>query len=337
MHLSAKAPVMAPLYRNSLFHSDVRAEVHQHVAQELTDHTLHWKPGVPDAAMCKGELKRLHVYTLQYGAEVEVRPRPFDDFVLIHTSLAGGVEIDCDGNRLSVREGRSAVLAPTKKIHMRWFPGTQQLIVRVPRSLLDEVGGAPDGKEHVPPGYLIPRALQNQWDLLMQCMLNLLSVSGQQILNGGWLDQFERNLISFVLGHQPCGADTRAGIALPGCSDRHTGSDMRSISARQMDALIEYIESRLCAPIALEDMARAAGASVRKLNVLCHRYHGVSPMELLRNMRLDAVRSRLLIDPGVRVTEIALSHGFGHMGRFAAYYAARFYELPSDTLKRDLQ
>ncbi|MGT2509228.1 helix-turn-helix domain-containing protein [Cupriavidus basilensis] len=95
-----------------------------------------------------------------------------------------------------------------------------------------------------------------------------------------------------------------------------------------------YIESYLCAPVSLEDLASAASVSCRTLNTLCQRYNGIAPMELLRNARLDAVRTRLLLDPGASVTETALTYGFGHLGRFAAYYAARFNELPSDTQKR---
>ena len=74
---------LAALYRNRLFHSDVRVEAHDHVSRELVDHVLRWKRGTPDAAMFKGELNQLKMYLLQYGAEVEVTPRPFDDFVLV--------------------------------------------------------------------------------------------------------------------------------------------------------------------------------------------------------------------------------------------------------------
>jgi transcriptional regulator GlxA family with amidase domain len=101
--------------------------------------------------------------------------------------------------------------------------------------------------------------------------------------------------------------------------------------ARRMEAVREYMHSRLCAPISLHDLARAGGVSVRTLNLLCHRHHGTTPMELLRNMRLDAVRARLLLQPEASVTAIALDFGFGHLGRFAAYYHDRFHELPRDT------
>ena len=54
-------------------------------------------------------------------------------------------------------------------------------------------------------------------------------------------------------------------------------------------------------------------------------------VNLLRNMRLDAVRAQLLLQPDLNITETALQFGFGHLGRFASYYADRFGELPRQT------
>ena len=79
MPLSGKTGALAPLYRNCLFRSSQRTESHDHVSQELVDHVLRWKHGAVDAAMWKGALSQLRMYVLQYGAEVEVTPRPFDD------------------------------------------------------------------------------------------------------------------------------------------------------------------------------------------------------------------------------------------------------------------
>ena len=84
--------------------------------------------------------------------------------------------------------------------------------------------------------------------------------------------------------------------------------------------------------MALDDLARAAGVSVRGLNQLCQRHHGTSPMALLRNRRLDAVRARLQQQPSPCVTDAALEFGFGHLGRFSSYYRERFGELPSQTV-----
>ena len=57
----------------------------------------------------------------------------------------------------------------------------------------------------------------------------------------------------------------------------------------------------------------------------CHNH---SPMVLLRNRRLDAVRARLLQQPSPCVTDAALEFGFGHLGRFSSYYRERFGEAP---------
>ncbi|MFX5998855.1 helix-turn-helix domain-containing protein, partial [Acinetobacter baumannii] len=80
---------------------------------------------------------------------------------------------------------------------------------------------------------------------------------------------------------------------------------------QRLDMLERYIRSRLCAPLALADLAGAAGVSVRALNALCHQQYGVAPMDLLRNIRLDAVRERLLTHPGANITDTAFEFGFG--------------------------
>jgi transcriptional regulator GlxA family with amidase domain len=91
-----------------------------------------------------------------------------------------------------------------------------------------------------------------------------------------------------------------------------------------------YIAERLCAPVSLLDLARAAGLGVRSLHSLCRERLQAPPMTVLRQARLDAARRRLL-QGGQSVTEVAYAHGFEHLGRFSAYYRERFGELPSDT------
>ncbi|MNT90898.1 HTH-type transcriptional activator RhaS [compost metagenome] len=54
-------------------------------------------------------------------------------------------------------------------------------------------------------------------------------------------------------------------------------------------------------------------------------------MNALRALRLDTARSRLKMDADASVTEVALSVGFGHLGRFSEYYRERFGELPRET------
>ncbi len=333
MKPTLRSDPLAALYRNRLFRSDVRVEAHDHVSRELVDHVLRWKRGTPDAAMFKGELNQLKMYLLHYGAEVEVTPQPFDEFTLVHTSLAGGAEVEVDGQRLEVTEGRTAVLAPRRSVRLRWYPGTKQLIVKVPHALLRELAQREaDEPLGLSPGYLIARGPASQWDLLSGALLHAIALPREAACASAWLDHFERNVALFLLAHQPSGPlpAPNAGVSRSRMLEA-TGATPAIGGRNRIDALTEYLDARLGAPVALEDMARAAGVSVRTLNELCRRHLGVTPMELLRQRRLDAARARLRMQPNASITETALSFGFGHLGRFSHYYFERFRELPRQT------
>ena len=327
MPLTAKASALRALYRNCLFRSDAPAETHAHVAREFVDHMLRWKRGRIDSAMFKGELRRLKMYVLHYGAEVEVTPQPFHNFALVHTSIAGGAEIESDGRRLEVPEGHVAVISPTRSLRLRWYPGTQQMILRVPHALMREVRGLGEGDDlGLAPGYVVPQAFAAQWDLIAQSLLGAMALPEDSNVDESWLEHFERNVALFLLSHQ----GTPASAPPARAADADEG-ESRGSSASRMQRIVDYMDSRLCAPISLDDLARAGGVSLRTLNELCHRYHGLTPMELLRNRRLDGARSRLRMEPDLRVTEGAIAYGFGHLGRFSRYYFERFDELPHQT------
>jgi len=126
---------------------------------------------------------------------------------------------------------------------------------------------------------------------------------------------------------------TRGGVwggALDGKPEAHD-TVCRKKDDTPLARMQAYMHQHLCAPISLVELAQAAGVSPRSLNTLCQRRYGVSPMMMLRNLRLDAVHDVLRSRPATHVTSVALDHGFGHLGRFSAYYRQRFGELPRTT------
>ena len=123
--LNRGSEVLLPIYQSCVFRSDARVDSHSHVARELADHELLWKRGIIDAALFKGRLSRLQFYVLRYGAEVDVTPEPFDDFALVHMSLRGAAQIESDGQRVDVAEGRAAIVAPRRAIRLHWHQGTE--------------------------------------------------------------------------------------------------------------------------------------------------------------------------------------------------------------------
>ena len=329
---------LAQVYQRCVFHSNERVDSHGHVARALSDHDLRWQRGAPDTALFQARISRLQLFVLRYGAQVEVTPSPFDDFALVHMSLKGCAEFDCDGRRVRVPEGKVAVVAPKKNLRLWWEEGSEQLILKVPHALLHDL--APAGAQRganaglhpgLHSGLLQSNMMEMQWGLLMQSLLQILAQPADLPTHAAWIDHFERNIGLFLLAQQgqsapPLAAGPHASAAF------ESGQGLATASAGQrMDALERYMRAKLCAPVSLLDLAMAAGVSVRTLNMLCHRHHGVPPMDLLRNMRLDAAHAVLKERPDASVTETAFEFGFCHLGRFSAYYRQRFGVLPKHT------
>lgn len=111
------------------------------------------------------------------------------------------------------------------------------------------------------------------------------------------------------------------------------GSPAR-VPYRSVSRAIEFIDARLPDALVVADVAAAAGVSVRSLQRAFQEYFGLSPMRLIEEKRLTAVH-RDLADPAkdVTVSEVAYRWGFSHLPRFAALYARRYGELPSQTLR----
>jgi len=99
---------------------------------------------------------------------------------------------------------------------------------------------------------------------------------------------------------------------------------------RRMD---EYLQSHQAKDIYLQQLARACGASLRTMHNATMVVRGMSAHHYLRLRRLWSVRQSLASgQPTIKVSDVARSHGFWHMGEFSAVYRATFGENPSDTI-----
>lgn len=322
---------LAPLYRHRVFHSSRKVACHAQVVHELSEHDLYWKGDNVDTTLFKAPIRQLQIFMLKYGAEVVVRPKLFNGFALVHMTLSGAAEIESDGQKVCIPEGRAALIAPRRNLRLWWQAGSEQLILKVPLALFDELG-AQDGPllPSVPSLFQLPEHAVPHWDLLIQSLLRVLALPGQNQGHCEWVQHFERGAAQFLLSQLSAtysAPPTAAGIAAAAAADGLVGAG----KLQRLDVLEKYIKSRLRAPVALADLANAAGVSARALNALCHQHHGVSPMDLLRNIRLDAARERLLTQAKANITDTAFEFGFGHLGRFSAYYRERFGELPKQT------
>jgi transcriptional regulator GlxA family with amidase domain len=117
-----------------------------------------------------------------------------------------------------------------------------------------------------------------------------------------------------------------------GDRDSHGGY----VSAAAVRRALAYIDEYVCDDIGLTEIAGAAGVGPRALQRAFRRAMDVTPLGHLRTVRLERAHHELrAADPGdgTTVAAVAVRWGFGHPGRFAADYRARFGCSPSDTLR----
>lgn len=101
------------------------------------------------------------------------------------------------------------------------------------------------------------------------------------------------------------------------------------LTAQAVRRAVDYIEGNLGRRIAIQDIAAAAGLSVRALQIAFKQRVGCSPVHYLIGRRLDRVHSHLQIAEGKTIRQIASLWGFVHMSDFARRYRERFGSLPS--------
>lgn len=338
LRLPPTVPDASSMYRHEVFRCTDLGQTQTYLRKALSDHELRCGAGEVNSALYTAETSRVKMMLLSYGPEVEIKPRPFDGFSLVQIPLRGSTEIDCDGQRVTLEPGQSAMISPRRQLRLVWSRDCEQLIVRVPHSLAWSAVQAREkwrnsfqhGPSHLfSPITMIEETAGKSWNGLVQTLLDLATdVPATGDYNeAAWTEHNEIGLAIFLLTLQQGFQDSARAVL-----DRKL-HDSRACTGRgdPLVAVEKYVRARLCAPIALEDLARAAGVSARTLHIYCKRQHGVGPMEWLRNLRLDVARDKLQQSRTAQVTDVATTCGFGHLGRFAAYYRERFGELPRDT------
>lgn len=262
---------------------------------------------------------------LKYGAEVEIEPGPLDDFYLIQMPLTGHALITSGNQHIGSDPDIASVLSPSDSTVMRWSADCDQLMVRIDRMLVDRAIGALSGR-------LEPETVRFQlgfrwrecvpWRCLVQylneCASHPFDAAQYRLMVG----HIEQLVVSTLVGTQP--HDMREA-KVPRCA---------AVLPRHVKRVQEFLRANATEPITADQMAIVAGVSLRSLYAGFKQYCGVSPMQYLRELRLEAARNALLNEPDCNIASIAMRWGFGHLGRFSIEYKQRFGESPSQTLRR---
>jgi AraC family transcriptional regulator, ethanolamine operon transcriptional activator len=128
--------------------------------------------------------------------------------------------------------------------------------------------------------------------------------------------------------------------ALAGILSENAWTDVRGITAQKktVDRIRDYVFARVDNPPRIAELCRHAGVSRRTLQGCFQDALGLTPLQYLRMLRLNAVRRELraLAAAGqpVSIGDVAARWGFWHWSRFTENYRRLFAELPSHTVQR---
>ena len=117
---------------------------------------------------------------------------------------------------------------------------------------------------------------------------------------------------------------------LEGC-----GVELAAVTGDPLSHLLVWIKDHLHQPLALADLAVAVGLSGRRLQELSQERYGISPMELVRQQRLEAFHAELLDPSQAHLAVAALLRRF-HLPNSAATrhgFEARYGQSPASLRK----
>lgn len=316
------------LHKNCIFEAREKSETHALVATELADHFLRWRGDRVAARMCKLDTERLALYSLRYGAGVDILPKAYEGFSLVHFSLEKSIDVTADQTRITVPTGRALVSSPRQNVRLSYEENSEQLIMRIPHALTDRLArkmgrNALHARFVQTPGLLLTEQASGFWQTQLQSFVALDRGYRENPALASWRTHFEESFAMFLLSQF-------GEINLPA----ETGADEAVDRRVWMDRLVQYVHENLTEPLTLAQMAQAAAVSERRLNNLCHEAFGKSPKVWLRDIRLDRARASLMANPVQSLSNLAMEMGFFHLGRFSTYYHQRFDELPSQTRRR---
>jgi len=305
-----------------VFTSSSACESRNRLTQELVEHEIEWGQGRVNTALYRAQVGRCEVMALRYGAQVEIRPQPFEHFVLIQMPIRGRAELRSTSATYAVKPGEAAIFSPGEQASLLWSEDCEQLMVKVPLSLVSwgfsQFQPVSAGRHELPEVQTLQEHTASRLLRLVAELLDCMRTN--ETASSRWTRQVEESLTLFIL-------DNYFNAQAPGSAALAPPSNSAS---KRVET---FFKSRIGQETTLLDLATTMGVSVRSLHSICQREYGQSPMELLRSFRLEAVRERLLASDPSSVTQVALEYGFSHVGRFAQYYRERFGELPHTTAR----
>lgn len=302
-------------------------EIRALVAQKFCDHRLQPAGPLRRAGTRYNHVsgQALSLNYLSYGSAVHIDPGELQDFYLVQIPLAGRALVANGSIPVASDSSTATVLNPTCDTRMTWQADCRMLLLQIRRSALhalaEQAAGLP-----LPEAVVFDTALPvssgdlHGWARQLAACIN---ATENRAGFGNWN----------VLQQQVIEEQLMLGLLTQQQSNiRHILASRPPGSSGQMRRARDYIHANISEPLSVAAIAAAADCSIRSLQAGFRKHFGLTPMEYLRDLRLDLARYKLLSGTtDAPVSSIAYDCGFSHLGRFSRLYRIRFGELPSAT------
>ena len=116
-------------------------EAREMLTRQYCSHSIFQKDkrAALDVRYSHSRMLNMSFNTLQYGAEVDIRPREFETFYLVHIPLAGHASIRAGGHCFHLRPGVAAIVSPSHQISTTWQADCRQLMLKIDRKPLENL------------------------------------------------------------------------------------------------------------------------------------------------------------------------------------------------------
>lgn len=261
---------------------------------------------------------RLGIGAIAFGAPMRVEVKEVNGYYLMMFCVSGRAEVTASGKTLQVNSNQAVLRAPGEAFSATLSADCEQLVMRIdPASF-----GSGEDERRLLADPLVPlsSAGMRAWKEQLQLVAGSPEFLGNACANPTVGAHVEALLVNLLVSAQ---------------SERPVNDVTRQPAPWFVRQAEEFMAQHFSAPMLLQDVASAAGVSVRTLSDGFRHFRATSPMNHLKALRLDFARASILAAPGeVSIAGIAMDCGFTHLGRFASDYRQRFGESPSDTARR---
>lgn len=266
------------------------------------------------------------LYDLKYSAPVMINIEDSADFYLFRITLEGQCELKFDRQQIVQSEGIMSVTHPHTRQQIITNQHCRNIILKLAQQdietqLFNMLGCR--SQEPLRFNSSLSCGLEGI-DAIIET-LNYLCHAYYNIRNWSFISaSFSQYLIELIL------------LKIPNNYTERLNAQRQQLLPSYIKRAQQYIQEHIQQIISLADLSQYCEVSIRTLQKGFSQYLQQSPVEYIREQRLERVHLALQQAPSHEtVTDILLDHGIQSFGHFSSLYKKRYGCLPSHTLKKD--